>query len=69
MPKGAVSPFPLQASQTADRAEVQHTLADRTTANLKAEPRDGISDTRLIVGIAAGATVIAAALIYFSKGR
>jgi hypothetical protein len=67
VPKGAVSPFPLEAPQLAGRAEARHDLAEQASKKVRAPDNEAGRRSRLLVGIAAGITVLAASLFYFKR--
>lgn len=69
VPKGSVSPFPLEAPQFAERAEARHDLAEQASKKVKASDKEAGNGSRILVGIAAGVTVLAASLFYFKRNR
>jgi hypothetical protein len=70
VPKGSVSPFPLEAPQLAERAEARHDLAEQASKKVKAPDNEAGSGSPVLVGIAAGVvTVLAASLFYFKRNR
>jgi hypothetical protein len=69
VPKGSVSPFPLEAPQLAERVEGRHDLAEQASKKVKAPDKEAGNGSRVLAGIAAGAAVLAASLFYFKRNR
>jgi hypothetical protein len=68
LPAGATSPYPLNASQAADRSEARHDLAEAAVAAAP-KPEDSGRGLRFAAGAAIGSAAVAAALIFYNRSR
>ncbi|WP_419826054.1 hypothetical protein [Sphingomonas sp.] len=67
VPAGATSPYPLDASQAANRDEARQDLAEAAAAGLK--PEQGGRSLRFAAGAAIGSAAIAGALLFYNRFR
>lgn len=67
VPKGSVSPFPLDSGAAAERDAARQELAEQASATLAAERPD--RTVPIAIGAAIGSAAIAAALLYYNRSR